>query len=150
MNDLMRLYTYKETSVRLPASRIKQLFESIIEEEAESDWPAHVNLIVSTDTRLRSLNQRHRGIDKPTDVLSFNIDPPEERNGVFGEIYISLQTVVKQAKEYGVTVSEEFLRLICHGLLHLFGYDHMEAKQTRQMEEKQEYYLSRLNAGVGH
>jgi probable rRNA maturation factor len=87
------------------------------------------------------LNREFRNKDKPTDVLSF--PSGEKLTGVsfLGELAISIPMACKQAKEFGVTVREELLRLLIHGLLHLLGYDHegvskSEAQRMRRLERK--------------
>ena len=75
-----------------------------------------------SDRTIRELNRKFRGLDKPTDVLSF---PAEEGDGTnLGDIAISVETAATQAKENGLTFNAEVSQLILHGLLHLSGYDH--------------------------
>jgi probable rRNA maturation factor len=74
-----------------------------------------------SDKRIRQLNRQFRGMDKETDVLSFPSDGPDEN---LGDIAISLETAVSQAKENGLSLDDEIGQLILHGLLHLSGYDH--------------------------
>ena len=140
----MKLRIYKATEARIPSGGIRRLFELISEEEADPDAPARVHLIITDNRRIRRLNRDFRAKDKATDVLSFNVDPLDEPGGVFGEIYVSDQAVRRQAKEYGVTVSQEYLRLFCHGLLHLFGHDHHHKTDASRMFARQDYYLERL------
>ena len=73
-----------------------------------------------SDKSIRKLNQQFRGIDKTTDVLSFPADEP----GNLGDVAVSLETAVAQAKENGLAFDIEIAQLILHGLLHLSGYDH--------------------------
>ena len=143
----MLLRIYKETSARLPRQRINRLFSMIVEEEAEPDSSATVNLIFTDDAQLRQLNREFRAKDKPTDVLSFNVDDPRESGAVFGEVYVSVPTARRQAKAYGAGISEEILRLTCHGLLHLFGYDHMVTTEAAAMKEREDRLLG-LAAGA--
>ena len=75
-----------------------------------------------SDKAIRQLNRQFRGIDRPTDVLSFPADDEDEVN--LGDIAISVDTAVAQAKQNGLTFDEEVAQLILHGLLHLSGYDH--------------------------
>lgn len=75
-----------------------------------------------SDKTIRQLNRQFRGVDKPTDVLSFPADDADEGN--LGDIAISVDTAAAQAKENGLTFDEEVAQLILHGLLHLSGYDH--------------------------
>ena len=73
-----------------------------------------------SNTSIRKLNQQFRGVDKPTDVLSFPADEPDN----LGDVAISVETAAKQAKENGLSLNHEIAQLILHGLLHLSGYDH--------------------------
>ena len=73
-----------------------------------------------SDKRIRELNRQFRGVDKATDVLSF----PAEEEFNLGDVAVSVETAVVQAKENGLSLDEEISQLILHGLLHLCGYDH--------------------------
>jgi len=73
-----------------------------------------------SDRNIRKLNQQFRGINKPTDVLSFPADEPDN----LGDVAISVETAAKQAKENGLQFDDEIAQLILHGLLHLSGFDH--------------------------
>jgi len=81
-----------------------------------------------------------------TDVLSFNIDLPEDTGNIFGEIYISVPTATRQAKRAGHSVLREYLRLSCHGLLHLFGYDHEKQSDAAVMLKRENHFLTRWGA----
>ena len=103
---------------------------------------AELNILFTDDSEIRDLNLKFRGKNKPTDVLSF---PSGERiskaGGFIGELVISIPTAKRQANEFGVTLREELLRLIVHGLLHLLGYDHegvskAEAQKMRRLEAR--------------
>ena len=79
------------------------------------------------DEAIRKLNRQFRGQDYVTDVLSFpsEAEPFEIENGSqLGEVVISVQRAAAQAKEHGLSFSDEVRQLILHGLLHLCGYDH--------------------------
>jgi len=140
----MKLVIFKETKIRLPAKRLRKLFELITEEEGDPEWQSLVNVVFITDSKIRRLNREYLGRDQTTDVMSFNLDSPGEKEGVFGEIYISAGTALRQASRYGGALSEELLHLFCHGLLHLFGYDHVGKRQASLMEPREQYYLNRL------
>jgi probable rRNA maturation factor len=73
-----------------------------------------------SDKRIRQLNRQFRGVDKPTDVLSF----PAEEESNLGDVAISVETAAAQAEESGLSFDDEVAQLILHGLLHLCGYDH--------------------------
>ena len=74
-----------------------------------------------SDRKSRELNQRFRGVDRPTDVLSF---PAEDEPLNLGDIAISIETARRQARANKLTLEGEIAQLILHGLLHLCGYDH--------------------------
>lgn len=87
----------------------------------------HATIAFVSDRQIRVLNQRFRGLDKPTDVLSFPADDEEftetsEPN--LGDIAISVERAESQAAENGLTFEKEIAQLILHGLLHLCGHDH--------------------------
>ena len=94
------------------------------------------NVIIIGNDDIQKINKEYRNIDNPTDVISFalednkQIDIPDVR--VLGDIYISYDKVISQAKEYGHSEKREICFLAIHGLLHLLGYDHM----TKEDEEK--------------
>jgi len=123
---------------------IRLLFEQVVRQEAGRNRAGTINLVITDDTRIRKLNKKFRKKDKATDVLSFNIDDPEDKDSVFGEIYISDETAKRQARQYGVTDREEYLRLVGHGLLHLFGYDHMKKNESEKMHAREEYFLKKI------
>jgi probable rRNA maturation factor len=79
------------------------------------------------DRRMRELNQRFRGINRTTDVLSFPAEPAEfekEELSPLGDVIISMSRAARQAAENNLTLERETEQLILHGLLHLCGYDH--------------------------
>ena len=84
----------------------------------KNDWSATIAFV--SDKRIRELNRQFRGIDKATDVLSF----PAEEEFNLGDVAVSVETAVVQAKDNGLSFDREVAQLILHGLLHLSGYDH--------------------------
>ena len=138
----MKLAIHRDVAGRIPSGRIRKLFDIVVAEEADPDWWASVNLVVTSSQKIRSLNRRFRGIDRATDVLSFNLDPPESVDDTYGEIYISASTTIKQAKNHNCSPDDEYLRLTCHGLLHLFGYDHDKGRDASIMQNREAYYRS--------
>lgn len=122
----------------------------------------NVNLTFISKEEIRSLNNETRGIDKVTDVLTYpyvelsvgkklkisdykaNVDM---QTGLLtiGDIYICLDRAIEQAKEYNHTLRREVCFLLCHGLLHIAGYDHMNKTDEQIMTEKQEQIMNDLN-----
>lgn len=104
------------------------------------------NIIIVDNTYIHRLNKEYRGIDRPTDVISFaledNADEVKSDIRVLGDIYISIDKVYEQAKEYGHSNLREICFLMIHGFLHLLGYDHMEEEEEKEMFAKQEEILN--------
>ena len=104
------------------------------------------NVIIINNEEIHKINKEYRGIDRPTDVISFALEDYkdikyENDYRVLGDIYISIDKVREQAKEYGHSEKRELAFLAVHGLLHLLGYDHMEKEDEKVMFSKQELIL---------
>ncbi len=123
---------------RLPRREATALADLVLRGEKQK---LSVNIVFSDDSALKDLNFRFRRRKRPTDVLSFAGDPELD---ILGEIYISIDTARRQAREYGVTLRAEILRLVCHGTLHLCGYDHHEQCDGNKMRTREEKYLGRF------
>lgn len=111
---------------------------------------AEVSLVFVDDAYIHGLNQQYRGVDNPTDVLSFAMQegepiPGEEEEMILGDVVISLQAAERQAGEYGHSFRREAAYLTVHGVLHLLGYDHQEEENRKIMRQKEEEVLTRLN-----
>ncbi len=102
------------------------------------------NIIFIDNTRIHEINKLYRGIDRPTDVISFALEDNktiELEVRLLGDIYISIEKAHEQADEYGHSFQRELSFLSIHGLLHLLGYDHMEKEDEKVMFKKQEEIL---------
>lgn len=93
-----------------------------------------IETILVDDETIRELNREHRGLDKPTDVLSFPLDPFP--GAPLGSVIISADTAKRQAEEMGHSTEAEIAVLFLHGLLHLLGFDH-ECDQGEMAAEEQ-------------
>jgi probable rRNA maturation factor len=96
-----------------------------------------VSLLLTDDEMVKELNNRYRGIDSTTDVLSF----PSGEAGFLGDIAISVPRAQLQAEQYGHPLPREIAFLTVHAMLHLFGYDHIEAADEARMRERQREIL---------
>ena len=104
-----------------------------------------LGLVLVNDRQIRRLNKKYRGIDSPTDVLSFALalDPKTIKGKgrtpppLLGDVVISLQTARRQAREEGRDLHQEVGGLLIHGILHLLGFDHEEARDARRMRRKE-------------
>lgn len=126
-------------------------------------YEAQVEVVITDNAAIREANRTFRGIDAPTDVLSFPMiayQKPADFSGLeeqaeeyfdpdsgellLGDVMLSADKVKEQAEAYGHSLKREFAFLIVHSLLHLCGYDHMEEEERRQMEARQEAVMERL------
>ena len=114
---------------------LKAVAKKVLERENEAENNLSIALV--GQGRIRELNKKYRKKNKVTDVLTFG----EGLN----EIVICLREVKKNAKGFKSTFKKELARVLIHGILHLLGYNHeKDTKEAEKMEEKQNYYLSRI------
>lgn len=110
--------------------------------------PAEVSVTVVDNEAIREINREHRGIDRPTDVLSFPMfdeDFGDGEDAILGDIVLSLEKAVEQAEAYGHSLRREIAFLTVHSVLHLLGYDHEEGKaEESEMFSRQEAILTIL------
>ena len=103
-----------------------------------------VELYFVNDAQIRKINAKYRDINKATDVVSLSYIQHEDfpQDNVAGEIFISVDTAIKQAEEDHHTLSDELLFLFVHGVLHIFGYDHETEKDRLEMFSLQEKIIA--------
>ena len=160
----MSRYFEEEGAVKLPLP-CEELAGKVIEAALDyvgCPYEAQVNLLLTTNEQIHEMNRQFRGIDRPTDVLSFpmleyaepgDFDFLEEREDCFdpesgelvlGDIVISKEKVLEQAEAFGHSAEREYAFLIAHSVLHLTGYDHIEEQERLVMEQKQRDILEQL------
>ena len=151
-----------------PEFSMEEITLSVMEHVLTSEhcpFSCEVNLTVTDEDGIHTVNKEYRGVDAPTDVLSFPTADyafpadftalikngeytanrnPDTDNYMLGDIMICKERVLSQAEEYEHSVKREFAFLVCHSLLHLIGYDHMKEEDARIMEAKQARYLEDL------
>ena len=112
----------------------------------EGRRPGELGIVLTGDAPVRELNRRWRGLDRATDVLSFGYD---ERPGRFvnGDVIVSMDRAVEQARRFRVTLGRELARLVIHGALHLAGLDHRTVAERRRMRAHESRLLE---AGAVH
>mgnify|MGYP000810385738 CR=1 FL=1 len=156
----------RESDIPLPFSE-QEVAEAVISETLDYEdcpYEVQINIILTTDEEIHQINLEQRGVDAPTDVLSFpmieyaypsdftvleadrmdNFDP-DTGELILGDIVISVDKVIEQAEKYNHGVKREYAFLIAHSMLHLFGYDHIDELERETMEHKQDEILNRLD-----
>lgn len=141
----------------------REVIEQVLEEEG-CPYEAEVSLLLVSDEEIHKINLEYRGIDRPTDVLSFpqllfevpgdfswaeaheaDSFNPDSGELVLGDIILSLDKVAEQADRYNHKRKREYAFLIAHSMLHLLGYDHMTDDDASHMEARQSAILDHLN-----
>ena len=114
---------------------------------------ASVSLCLCDEHQIQKINRKHRQSDKATNVLSFptydmrsdKIDPPVP--ALLGDIIIAAETVVREADVMRIPVTDHLVHLFVHGMLHLFGYDHIEDAMAETMETLEVQFLAEVGIG---
>ena len=128
--DIFNEFDYKEDYSYLD-DVINHTFEVLKIENA------NMSVIFVDDNKMQELNKEYRGVDRTTDVLSFALEDNENIKlpiRELGDVFVSIPKMKEQAKEFNHSEKRELSFLVCHGLLHLLGFDHTKSKEE---EEKQ-------------
>ena len=135
---------------------VKKIVQQVLKAEGVAT-PYEVSLVFTNSEVVKQLNRDYRGVDEPTDVLAFYMLPQKEVDSSFalppdgvtrlGEVIVSYPQAVEQAKKQGHSPERELALLVIHGILHLLGYDHEEAKEEIKMRERESDLLERCLPG---
>ena len=147
-----------ETVDKRTAALIRKVIRTALDAEGMT-LPCEVDVLLTDDEGIHAVNLDMRGVDRPTDVLSFpefDLTPGEHPDEMdadpgtglipLGDMVISMDHVAAQAKEYGHPRQRELAYLVTHSVLHLLGYDHLdEGPQKAQMRAREEAILTELD-----
>ncbi len=135
------------------ASALAAFAQEVLEREGVAS-DARLTLTFETSDALAALNEEHLGKTGPTDVLSFPIEdaepgrPPVADPGGppldLGDIVISGDVVADHADRYGVTFEDELYLMVCHGVLHILGWDHQTGAEATRMEAREAHHLATI------
>ena len=112
--------------------------------KAQKIGKASLTIVLSHDKELHDLNKTFRGKDKPTNVLSFPNREFIGGAGELGDVILSYETLIKEAKEQEKMMKDHLTHLTIHGVLHLLGYDHENARDAKRMEAIEITTLARM------
>ncbi len=129
--------------------KIEDIVEEVLDYEGYSD-DYDISISFVDNKEIHELNKQFRGVDRATDVLSFpmlsdEFEDVEYEEMSLGDIVVSLERALEQSIEYGHSFEREVCFLVCHSMFHLLGYDHDTEEHTREMREKEEAVLTKLN-----
>ncbi len=119
----------------IPRKKILTIANFILEDYNVSS--ATINIVLQTNEEITKINKEFLNHNYETDVISFNI----EEEPFEGELYISLEKTIEQAKEFNQSINDELLRLVAHGLLHLMGLDDKNDEQKKKIHKLEDYYI---------
>ncbi|WP_261129674.1 rRNA maturation RNase YbeY [Bacillus sp. Marseille-Q3570] len=131
-------------------SEVESLLQHAAKEESIKQG-TELSVTFVTNERIQEINSEYRGIDRPTDVISFALEDEvegelkiveDDHPILLGDIIISIEKAAEQAEEYGHSFMRETGFLAVHGFLHLLGYDHMGDEDEKQMLERQDAILN--------
>jgi rRNA maturation RNase YbeY len=120
----------------VPRRKMHRVIENVLCGEGIGE--ASVSVVLVDDNRIHAMNKEFLQHDYPTDIITF----PLEDDNIDGEMYISIDTACRQAAEYGVSLTNELMRLAAHGTLHLAGYDDASAEERAQMSALEDKYMT--------
>ena len=144
---LFNSYETKTRKIEFDYKNIIKDFENYPEFKKEK---SNLSLIFVDEENIHAINKEYRNRDYPTDVISFENKPDEfdeldeTESGNLGDIFLCIDKVYEQAKSYGHSNEREFAFLLCHGILHLHGYDHLDDEEELIMFNKQDEILNNL------
>ena len=148
------IFSDDQDEVKVPKEAVALLKEGLqaVAKLHKLSAETEVSVSLVSDEVIHVLNKDYRGIDRPTDVLSFALDEaeePQEFGGpdthLLGDIIISAETAVRQGEEYGHSLNRELVYLGVHSLLHLLGYDHMNKADKAVMRQEEEKALQLIH-----
>jgi probable rRNA maturation factor len=121
------------------------VLEALRQSKARVTGAAELSILLTDDAEQRELNGQWRGKDTATNVLSFpQIEPFGPVTGLLGDITLARETLIREAKEQGVTFEAHFTHLVVHGFLHILGYDHLTDEEALHMEGLETQILASL------
>ncbi len=138
-----------EVNLAISDDEIQEILKSTLDEfELEGDYTISVSIVGNDE--IHQLNNQWRGVDRPTDVLSFECDNPFDDDVfdgepcVIGDIVLAPEYIASQAADFNTTPADETRLLLIHGCLHLLGYDHEEDDEYQEMLELEQAILNKI------
>ena len=135
----------RQATVQVDSSLLAEAVRSVIDDAGKTS--AEVSVAVVDDATIQRINRDFLSHDYPTDVLSFALEETDER--LEGEIILSAETAVRNAREFGQPVANELLLYAIHGALHLVGYEDKAESSAGKMRAAEERYMKLLKGGMG-
>jgi probable rRNA maturation factor len=126
----MEIIVQNKTERTIDSKKVSNIAKKVIEKELADTEIGSLNILLTDDAEITSINKQFRNKEESTDILSFGYGLEEEP---IGDIVISLERISEQSQEFGNSFEEELLSITIHGVLHVLGYDH-EGDDTEDEE----------------
>jgi len=138
----MNINIFDEQEIyKIDYDKTEKIVKSVILSETD-DGEYGLNILICDNERIKEFNENYRHKTGPTDVLSFEYGLNEE---IIGDIVVSVESVAKQAPDFGNTFEDEFFYILIHGILHILGYTHEDSEENQKiMYEKQDLYFQKF------
>ncbi|HHF08565.1 MAG: rRNA maturation RNase YbeY [Thermotogae bacterium] len=138
----MKIVIENRTAKIIDLEKLENLIKNVVVNELGKEPDSELDIMLTNDAEIASLNAKYRKKEGPTDVLSFEYGLDED---VIGDIMVSLETIEQQAKSYGNSFEEELSLMLIHGLLHILGYDHeADDEEAKVMFQRQQKYFDKF------
>jgi probable rRNA maturation factor len=130
----------------LKTAQIVEWATCVIEQMSSEEGPVSTCVRIVEAAESHRLNAQYRGIDKPTNVLSFaaGTRDPDTGEWFLGDVVICDPVVRQEAQEQGKSLRDHYAHMVVHGMLHLFGYDHVDPREAGEMEDAEREILGRI------
>lgn len=147
------LYDDRQDKMQISDENIDTIKKTVIAclETEELDGSYEISVSFVTNEEIRELNKQYRNVDSETDVLSFPLDDEDDdftMDGdaiLLGDIVLSTEKIIEQAKDFGHSLEREMLYLVAHSTLHLLGYDHINDKDKSEMRQREKEIMKKLS-----
>ncbi len=137
--------TIKNLQNRVPVDtkRVKKTVQKVLSQEGIKK-SVDITLCFVNDAKIKELNSRYLGKNRPTDVIAFDLSAPQERKKILGDIAISTERAIANARDFHTSVLYELYLYVIHGVLHILGYDDKNKKKRTLMRRKEKQILEIL------
>lgn len=140
------LYDDRQDKMEITDENINAIEKAVIAclETEGMDGTFEVSVSFVTNDEIKELNNLYRNVNSETDVLSFPLDDDEGEIIMLGDIVLSTEKIIEQAKDFGHSLEREMLYLVAHSTLHLIGYDHMDEEEKLEMRQREKEIMKEL------
>lgn len=122
---------------------VERAVETVLKaEKKEGNFEVSVSFV--TNEEIKELNKEYRNVDSETDVLSFPMNDEYDGRIILGDIVLSTQRIIEQADDFEHTLEREMIYLTVHSMLHLLGYDHVDAMEKDKMRTREKEIMKEL------